>query len=280
MSFKLPKAARGFEYGDVSNQALRNILTGVSRKIYGKVTQQDMQDAFDFFEGKCPYTGKDLRSAVMNHTGEYAIDHIVPQNKECCGLNVMGNLIFVDKIANSKKNNQTVEDFLLNDQTVLAGTPMSVRKARLDKIKEFQKKYKYDPVAIQKLLSPYLSNLYDEIRVEQEKRIDEAVKLTGLPPLVPFTNISKSSKGNKVPSQDVPVYLTPSNPETFKQEILNSKLAKITLIYDSGAIKTSVWKANSFDSSSSVMGNIKSRPFWRSRKSDGLIEVRIEVIYN
>lgn len=277
MSFKLPKAAKGFEFGDVSNQALRNILTGISRKIFGKVTQQDMEDALDFFGGKCPYTGKDLRQAVDNHTGEYAVDHIVPQNKEHCGLNVMGNLVFVDKTANNKKGNKTVEEFLLNDQTVLKGTPMSVRQARLDKIKEFQRKYNYDPENIQKVLSPYLSKLYDEIRKEQEDRIDEAVKLTGLPVLIPLKKSTTPNRGNKPSSNDVPVYLIPDNLDVFKQELLNKKCAEITLTYDTGRIEKKPWVVSNFDLTSNLMGNIKSRPFWRTRKVDGLIEVRIEV---
>lgn len=277
MKIKVTKAARGFEFGDVSNISLRNILTGISRKIYGKVTKQDMLDSLDFFDGKCPYTGKELRTAIENGSGGYAVDHIIPQSKEHCGLNIRGNLVYADAEANNKKKDMTAEDFLMNDQTVLAGVSTAERKARLEKIQEFQRINKYDPELIRRTVSPYLTKLYDEIRVEQESRIDEAVQLTGLPVLTPIQK-SYVSGNTKKNSQDVPVILIPSNPDDFKEELLKKKTANITLTYADGSVHYSVWKANNFDQSSNVMGNIKSRPFWRTRKTEGLVEVKIEIL--
>ena len=84
----LTKAAAGLQFGDVSNSAIRNILTYTSIRLYGKFTRQDMEDTLDYFDWKCPYTGSDLRNLIVNHSGGYATDHIVPQNKDYCGLNI------------------------------------------------------------------------------------------------------------------------------------------------------------------------------------------------
>jgi hypothetical protein len=58
---RLTKVAKGIAYGDVSNIAVRNILTEISKSINGNFTEQEMYDTLDFFDWKCPYTGKDLR---------------------------------------------------------------------------------------------------------------------------------------------------------------------------------------------------------------------------
>ena len=268
MQIKLPKAARGFEFGDVSNQAVRNILTGISREAYGKFTAVEMKKTLDYFQWKCPYTGEDLTDAIQKGQGDYAIDHIVPQNRDYCGLNVLGNLVYVTKKANSKKGKKTAEEFLLNDKEVLGDLPKEEREARLKKIKDFQKECGYDPEAIQKVLSPYFKKIYDEIRVQQENRIANAIKLIGLTP-----------RSSKKVSGDVPVNMVPSDINEFKKQFLSRKSAHIILRYqDSSKDKQSIWKADKFDSSSNLMGNIKSRPFWRTRKEDGLLSVDIVVL--
>jgi hypothetical protein len=97
-------------FGDVSNQSIRNILTEISKSIGGRFTEQEMYDTLDFFDWKCPYTGKDLRPLIEGNLGGYATDHIYPQNKEWCGLNVKGNLIIVDRAANDKKTQSRRRD--------------------------------------------------------------------------------------------------------------------------------------------------------------------------
>ena len=105
---RLTKVAKGIAYGDVSNIAVRNILTEISKSINGNFTEQEMYDTLDFFDWKCPYTGKDLRPLIENDLGGYATDHVYPQNKEWCGLNVKGNLIIVDKEANKVRGEERV----------------------------------------------------------------------------------------------------------------------------------------------------------------------------
>lgn len=202
----LTKVAKGIAFGDVSNYAVRNILTEISKCLKGSITEKDIEETLDFFDWKCPYTGKDLRKLIENDLGGYVTDHIYPQNKEWCGLNVKGNLILVDKTANDKKNDKDVETFLLTDTKVLTDLDENgkTRKERLDKIKAFQKKCGYDPCEIRKVVGPLMEKRYDEARVQQEKSIQDTLdilKATGIHAAVYDYSLLKASstatKGSK-----------------------------------------------------------------------------------
>ena len=199
---------RGITFGDTSNSSVRNILTEISKCIYGRVTNDMMHDTLDSFGGRCPYTGIDLRPLVDGKLGGYAVDHIYPQNKEWCGLNVKGNLIVVDKAANDAKNDQDVETFLLTDTKVLTDIDVlgRTRKERLDAIKAFQDKHNYDPDLVRAVVRPMMEDRYERVRQEQEECIrdvlaklkDEGIEpvATGIPTTTSAARSSSaSSKG-------------------------------------------------------------------------------------
>lgn len=269
MKLKLSKVAKGIAYGDVSNATVRNILTQIGEQVYGKFTLQDLEETVNYFGGRCPYTGEVLADI------EVATDHIVPQNREYCGLNIKGNLVYVSKKANAAKSGDTVEDFLLNDTKVLGSTPMSVRQERLQKIKEFQKDCGYNPDEIKSKISSELTRIYAEVRLEQEKRISELIDLAGLPRLTPVDNttVVRTSSG-KIKTE---LLFYPSDLETFKTELLTKKKAEIKLYYESGKEEVKQWDASSFSEDSNLKVNIQSKTFWRSRISSGLIKVEVRV---
>jgi hypothetical protein len=274
---RLTKVAKGIAYGDVSNIAVRNILTEISKSINGNFTEQEMYDTLDFFDWKCPYTGKDLRPLIENDLGGYATDHVYPQNKEWCGLNVKGNLIIVDKEANKAKRDKDVETFILNDTKVLNGTDLKTRQARLAKIKDFQNQCGYDPEQIRQIVSPMMKERYDEIRTEQEQKINnvlETLKSNHIKTIATTTTSIKTPI--KQPKKFLPELVFHSTDEVeFKNELIKSKKAHFVLTYESGAVKNSPWKAESFDKNSNLRANIQSRPFWRTKSKDGLIKVEV-----
>lgn len=169
---------------DVANISVRNILTMLS--IYkGEITSAEMDATNKFFNYKCPYTGRDLTTAINNRLSgipdsSIAIDHIVPQNKEYCGLNVYGNLVWVDSKANGRKGKKDYKEFLLTD-TVIASTATPVEiQNRIDKIEAFQLASGYDASVISKTISPILSKHYEDIQtmqVETAAKIAKAAKL-------------------------------------------------------------------------------------------------------
>lgn len=283
----LTKVAKGVAFGDVSNQAVRNILTELSKALYGGITEQEMEDTMELeFGWKCPYTGRDLKASVLAKDGTYATDHIYPQNREGCGLNVKGNLIIVDKRANAEKDKKDIKTFMETDSAFWEelGIDKPTRMARLKKIQDFQKKCGYDPDQIRAVVSPLMQAHYDAVRAEQESVIRQsldALKKTGIVTSLktPVTTSSsaapvvtaKIKKTGKTPE----LIFHPADEYQFKTELLKQKKAHFVLTYSSGKTVTTPWNASSFDAESNLRKNIQSRPFWRNKSKEGLVKVEV-----
>lgn len=169
---------------DVANSSVRNILTMLS--IYkGEITASEMDETNKFFDYKCPYTGRDLSAAIKNRLAgipdnSIDIDHVVPQNRLYCGLNVYGNLIWADSKANSRKSGKDYKEFLLTDKVIASTATPAEIQARIDKIEAFQRHSGYDAEAIAKTISPLLSKHYDDIlslQVNMAAKIAKDAKL-------------------------------------------------------------------------------------------------------
>ena len=181
MALKLTKVASGIAFGDVSNASIRNILTEISKLLYGKFTIKQLKETLDYFDWKCPYTGKDLRNVIENGESGYATDHIYPQNKDFCGLNVKGNLVIVDSEANKKKHDTDFETFMRDRRfDDLLGDSMVERERRIEKIKRFQQDCNYNPELIKSIVSPMLTARYEAVRDEQERTISDVIKQLNL----------------------------------------------------------------------------------------------------
>lgn len=281
----LTKVAKGVSFGDVSNQAVRNILTELSNKLYGGITEQEMYDTMENeFGWKCPYTGRDLKASVLAKDGTYVTDHIYPQNRFDCGLNVKGNLIIVDREANAAKGKMNVKTFMETDSDFWTelGVDKSTRMTRLKKIQDFQKKCGYDPEQIRTVVALLMQEHYNAVRVEQEKMIDNSLKelskngivkrlTTPAPKSTALEVTTKSKKYSKIPE----LIFIPADEKQFKNELLTRKKAHFDLTYASGKKVTSPWNASSFDFSSNLRCNIQSRPFWRNKAKEGLIKVEV-----
>lgn len=105
---------------------------------------------------------------------------------------------------------------------------------------------------------------------------------------------SASANADNTPSSDVgarsgiqgeqdgrlPIFLEPSDPELFKDQLLTSKRAEIEITYSDGRIEPKLWKANKFSPSSSVLGNLRSRPEFRFGRwqSEGIQSVRVTIL--
>ena len=199
----LTKVAKGVAFGDVSNIAVRNILTKLSEELYGDFTDAQMEKTMEYFDWHCPYTGVYLKDDYDARNGNYATDHIYPQNRTWCGLNVMGNLILVNKAANAKKASQSVDDFLLNDTDVLGDLDDAIREERLAKIKAFQEENGYDAEIIKNTISDIMKKRYDEVRSEQEACIEnvlDALKAKGISPKRADASASEDEGSKAKPS--------------------------------------------------------------------------------
>lgn len=247
---KLTKVEKGMELGDVANIAIRNILSEISEIVYGKYSEEDKEKTLEYFGGKCPYTNHIIKS------DRYAVDHIVPQNIKYCGLNVKGNLILVDKEANSKKGGKSVKEFLINDNDFWNKnkTSKKERVKRLKRIEKFQMDAGYNYKEIYRKIHSELEKIYKEIQNQQKLYINRVLKTLG-PVIV----------------------LKPDNIALFKEKLLNTKKATIKWYYmDKKKNKTMLWDAKNFNKTSNLLGNIQTRPEWKNKNKNGL--VRVEVI--
>lgn len=280
----LTKVATGVAFGDVSNVAVRNVLTEISKSVFGGITEQEMEDTMAFFDWKCPYTGRELKDAVDKKDGTYATDHLYSQNREWCGLNVKGNLIIVDRKANSAKGGMDVKTFMETDSDFWRdlGVDKATRLARLEKIEEFQAACGYDPHKVRSTVSPLLVAYYDEVRVCQERMIAECLEgldKVGLPTLTKAkpaksaatATAPASTKRRKTPE----LVFFPADEAVFKDELIKCKKACIVLTYDSGKVISTPWDARRMDASSNLRSNIQGKTFWRNGSKEGLVKVEV-----
>ena len=173
------------ETADVANIAVRNILTMLS--IYkGEITADEMDKTNNFFNYCCPYTGKDISKAIANRLAgipdsSIAIDHIIPQNRDFCGLNIYGNLVWTDSAANNRKGGKKdYKQFLLTDKTIASTATPAEIQARIDKIEAFQRYSGYDSLDVANTIAPLLQKYYKDIQslqVNTASKIAKASKL-------------------------------------------------------------------------------------------------------
>ena len=136
----------GYEYGDAQNIAVRCFLNQFSKN-FQYFDEYYKNKTLEYFDYKCPYTDVELTSANM------VKDHVIPFNKKSCGLHVFGNVLIVDKKANSDKSSKSLEEYLKN------------YPERLQKIKKFIKVTGYKEIheKYQQYLCETCNELYDEI---------------------------------------------------------------------------------------------------------------------
>lgn len=88
-----------------------------------------------------------------------------------------------------------------------------------------------------------------------------------------------ASKGKHSAGQLLPISLSPSEPEEFKRKLLSQKKATIEVHYANGEVVSKVWNADRFAPTSSVFGNLRSRPEFRSSswQGHGIVHVIVTV---
>jgi len=127
--------------GDAANIFIRCFLSDIS-ELMGGFSKNDLHRTMEYFNYCCPYTGDDLKTKFVN--GDYVLDHLIPHNREYCGLHVFGNIIPTSRIVNSKKASLPFEQFIMTDTTVLGNISKEERMLRICKLKEFQRSAGYE----------------------------------------------------------------------------------------------------------------------------------------
>lgn len=148
--------------GDVGNIFIRNLLCDLSESINEKgFSENDWKKTTQFFNNRCAFTGKPLSKSKI------VLDHLVPQNKESCGLHLFGNLVPTSKEINAKKSNK---DFLvfINEKLEVSDIDSSTSKEEIiAKIYEFQEISGYNTIhqTVKINIKQYIDSQYETIRI-------------------------------------------------------------------------------------------------------------------
>lgn len=107
-------------------------VSSSNKSIRPKTKQKEF--ALQEFGYKCPYTGEDISDEE-----KIELDHIIPFNKEHCGLHLRGNLAATSRAINNEKKSQKYDDFI----NTLQGLPQD-RQDRINKIQAYMQENGYD----------------------------------------------------------------------------------------------------------------------------------------
>ncbi len=235
--------------GNAANIFIRVLLSEAGALVGGLTTDQ-WTSTLEFFENSCAYTGEPL---VKGKTDK---DHAIPMSREFCGLNLYGNVVPATKAANNAKGGKHFREFVTDP-------------ARLARIEAFMKQAEYEEkAAVFGDLQRYCEAQYDAI--DAMCRVNKRYLQSFIP--IPTEDDEKSprpptklSTRRRGRSRDtLPIDLDPSPAATFKKAVMVSKHAWITVRYADGRQEIRPWRANQIDDDSNIIGNLRSRPEFRS----------------
>lgn len=84
--------------------------------------------------------------------------------------------------------------------------------------------------------------------------------------------------GGKHERSDIEIVLDPADAEVFKQQLLQTHLARRTRVFADGrAPLVDEWRADSLTPKSNLMGNIRSSSVYRKSKQDGVVRLEFSI---
>jgi len=261
---RMSRQRRRKHSGDAANLFIRAIL-GEASWLLGGLTDEEWQRTMDYFGGRCAYTDEPLV------VGEIDQDHVVLMNMKECGLRLFGNVLPLIKEANAAKHARPYVDFVRDPQ-------------RRSKIDTFVREAGYNHRARS------LGDLRDYCRSQYElinSLFGEAKSY--LHELAP----GNSNGPTRTPRQmglesgaalqqhgtqhTLPITLDPEDDQTFRDALLKTRRATITLYFSDGRTERRPWRASSFRATSNVIRNLRSRPDFRQGAWQRLGIVRVHV---
>jgi hypothetical protein len=244
--------------GDVANLFVRCYLADVGEAL-GGCSDVQWAATLEYFENRCAYTGETLTpaSAVM--------DHAIPINREHGGLHLFGNLVPCLDETNKRKHHRHFRDFAAPE--------------RAQKIEEWLEATNYATRA----------ERAGDMRGVCEEKYATIVSLCRSGREAAFRLFGTAeervirAEGQFVPrqrsatSETLPIELVCVPGVSFKDELLKRRQAWITVDYSDGRSESRLWNADNLGPSSNVIGNLRSRPEFRSSEWQhrGIKRVRV-----
>ena len=243
----MAQQTRKWNPGDAANVFVRVILSDAGTKL-GGLTEPQWHQTLTWFDGRCAYTGEALLDGLMDR------DHAIPMNRTHCGLHLYGNVLPTTREANRRKADKHYRDFVEDPD-------------RLGRIESFIRESGYwERVSVFGDLQRYCEAQYRSIdalcRVNRQyldsllpEELDDGPG-SGQEP--------DSSTAVRRPGDTLPITLEPPTVEAFKDALLQKGEARILEIHRDGRTIERRWNASNMSETSNVLGNLRSRPRYRS----------------
>ncbi len=234
--------------GDAANAFVRVILSDAGTML-GGLTETEWNHTLEWFNGRCAYTDEALID------GRTERDHALPMNRTHCGLHLYGNLLPATRGANRQKAGKHYRDYV-EDPSRLERIEAFVRESGYwDRVSVFGDLQRYCEAqyrtinALCRVNRKYLASLWPEGQ-ENGSEIDPE-------PPTPSPVLRREG-------EVLPITLEPASPEAFRRALLRERRAWIVEIYRDGRRKVQPWNASNMSETSNVIGNLRSRPRYRS----------------
>ena len=108
----MARQIRKWNPGDAANVFIRTLLSDAGT-VLGGFTEDEWERTVEYFEGRCAYTGRVLRSEAIHR------DHAIPMNRTHCGIHLFGNVLPTTREVNTQKGSRPYREFI-GDERVLA----------------------------------------------------------------------------------------------------------------------------------------------------------------
>ena len=254
-------------------------------------TPEQEQEWLTFFpDNKCAYCGQ-----PATH-----LDHLHPmiRDNEPTGYGTdPGNLVPCCRKCNTPKGNMDWEDFMRSSKCEHTAKPNKTLQESIDEriqnIRDFQAaipaRHTILTAAMKQQWKDRWNDLEQELKKTEDMLMDMKRQLYGHSAPVkqkrtPCTNRTTTSCTAKNPKGNVgnsglstQLVFQPTDEQLFKTELLKRQKAHFVLTYKSGDVKTVLWNAKDFKTTSNLRGNITSKNFWRNRHKDDLVKVEVYI---
>lgn len=217
--------------GDVANLMVRCLLSDAS-ELLGGWTDADRESTLRFFGNACAFTGEP-------YTPETCVwDHLIPHNREACGLHLYGNLVPATRQANSVKGSKDFRTFLRHDHGCLGDLSVAEREERVRRLEDFRKFSGYDTTAqAVEDLHVLCAEQYKRVKdICQENKSAIRTHLGGQASTL--GHIVPASSGQPPPQSDglLPIAYEVEPPEQFLTQFLAAGVAYIEEHYADGQV--------------------------------------------
>ncbi len=243
----MAQQTRRWNPGDAANAMVRVILSDAGA-LLGGLTDGEWDATLRWFGGRCAYTGDALTDGQMER------DHAVPMNRTHCGLHLYGNVLPSTQEANRQKAGKSYREFVVDP-------------GRLEVIESFIRQSGYwERVSVFGDIQRYCEAQYRAVNAlcRVNKKYLASLLPEDLDDQLGDPESSDLPEAGEREGDVLPITLDPAGSKAFKAALLRSREARIREIYRDGRMVERRWDAQKISETSNVVGNLRSRPRYRS----------------